>query len=47
LQSFGLGVDLETSHPKMGLLVREAAEHAAELRAGKNKFIKAHFRGRD
>jgi uroporphyrinogen-III synthase len=35
LQSFGLGVDLETSHPKMGLLVREAAEQSAVLTADK------------
>ena len=26
-----LAVDLEASHPKMGVLVREAAEHAADL----------------
>jgi uroporphyrinogen-III synthase len=35
LHSFGLGVDLETSHPKMGLLVREAAEQSAALTAEK------------
>jgi uroporphyrinogen-III synthase len=35
LQSFGLGVDLETSHPKMGMLVREAAERAAAVHAAK------------
>ena len=39
LQSFGLGVDLETSHPKMGLLVREAAEQSAAMTAEKNRSI--------
>ena len=32
LRSYGLSVDLEASHPKMGFLVREAAEHAVKLR---------------
>lgn len=31
LQSLGLAVDLETTHPKMGLLVKEAAEQSAAL----------------
>jgi uroporphyrinogen-III synthase len=31
LRSHGLGVDLEATHPKMGFLVREAAERAPEL----------------
>jgi uroporphyrinogen-III synthase len=31
LRSFGLTVDLEASHPKMGFLVKEAAERAEEL----------------
>lgn len=31
LRSFGLSVDLEASHPKMGFLVKEAAEKAEEL----------------
>jgi uroporphyrinogen-III synthase len=31
LRSFGLSVDLEASHPKMGLLVKEAAEKSEEL----------------
>jgi uroporphyrinogen-III synthase len=31
----GLAVDLEASHPKMGFLVREAAERSAALLAGK------------
>ena len=31
LQQQGIGVDLEPSHPKMGFLVREAAEQAADL----------------
>ena len=26
-----LAIDLEASHPKMGVLVREAAEHAVDL----------------
>ena len=35
LRQQGLTVDLEASHPKMGFLVREAAERAGELLAGK------------
>jgi len=31
LRSFGVAVDLEPSHPKMGLLVKEAGEQSAEL----------------
>ena len=31
LRQQGIGVDLEPSHPKMGFLVREAAERAAQL----------------
>jgi uroporphyrinogen-III synthase len=31
LRSYGLQVDLEASHPKMGFLVKEAAEQSAEL----------------
>lgn len=31
LRSYGLPVDLEPSHPKMGILVKEAAERAGEL----------------
>jgi uroporphyrinogen-III synthase len=31
LREHGLQVDLEASHPKMGFLVREAAERSAEL----------------
>jgi len=31
LRSYGLSVDLETSHPKMGFLVKEAAERAKAL----------------
>jgi uroporphyrinogen-III synthase len=31
LRQHGIGVDLEASHPKMGFLVREAAEKAGEL----------------
>jgi uroporphyrinogen-III synthase len=32
LKTYGLAADLEASHPKMGVLVREAAERSAELR---------------
>jgi uroporphyrinogen-III synthase len=39
LRRQGLGVDLEASHPKMGFLVREAAERAPELLR-----LKRHFR---
>jgi uroporphyrinogen-III synthase len=35
LRGHGIDVDMEPSHPKMGLLVREAAERAATLRASK------------
>ena len=35
LRGHGITVDMEPSHPKMGLLVREAAERAASLRASK------------
>jgi uroporphyrinogen-III synthase len=31
LRSYGLLVDLEASHPKMGFLVKEAAEKSATL----------------
>jgi uroporphyrinogen-III synthase len=31
LRQRGIAPDLEPSHPKMGFLVREAAERAAEL----------------
>jgi uroporphyrinogen-III synthase len=31
LRSFGIRVDLEPAHPKMGILVKEAAERSAEL----------------
>jgi len=32
LRSYGLAADLEASHPKMGFLVKEAAERAEDLR---------------
>jgi uroporphyrinogen-III synthase len=35
LQRYGLRVDLETSHPKMGFLVKEAADQSATLLAPK------------
>jgi uroporphyrinogen-III synthase len=31
LRSYGLSIDLETSHPKMGFLVKEAAEQSKAL----------------
>ena len=40
LRSYGLPVDLEPSHPKMGLLVKEASEKAAALLAGKRQSSK-------
>ena len=36
LRAHGIDVDMEPSHPKMGLLVREAAMQAASLRAAKH-----------
>ena len=35
LRSRGIPIDLESSHPKMGFLVREAAEQSAEILAHK------------
>ena len=35
LRSRGIPIDLESSHPKMGFLVREAAEQSAEILARK------------
>lgn len=35
LRRIGFAADLEASHPKMGMLVREAAERSAELLAAK------------
>ena len=35
LRDHGIDVDMEPSHPKMGFLVREAAERARALRAAK------------
>ncbi len=37
LRSMGLHADLEAAHPKMGLLVREAAERSAEVLREKHK----------
>ena len=31
LREQGIGIDIEASHPKMGFLVREAAERAADV----------------
>jgi uroporphyrinogen-III synthase len=31
LRGLGIAVDLEPSHPKMGLLVKETADRSAEL----------------
>lgn len=36
LTEFGIHVDLEPSHPKMGFLVQEAAEQSSEIRARKS-----------
>jgi uroporphyrinogen-III synthase len=35
LRNAGVSVDLEPTHPKMGVLVKEAAEHSGEILAGK------------
>jgi len=35
LRSYGITVDLEATHPKMGILVKESAERSAELFHGK------------
>lgn len=35
LREFGIQVDLEPTHPRMGILVKEAAEQSSELRAKK------------
>lgn len=37
LREYGIGVDLEPTHPKMGFLVKEAAEQSEELRRRKNR----------
>ena len=37
LASLGVTADMEPSHPKMGILVKEAAERSAELLAEKSK----------
>ena len=37
LHAHGIEVDLEPTHPKMGFLVKEAADRAAEILATKNK----------
>lgn len=37
LREYGLHADLEPSHPRMGILVKEAAERSRELLAGKRK----------
>jgi len=35
LEDYGIRTDFEPSHPKMGLLVNEAADQAAKVLAGK------------
>jgi uroporphyrinogen-III synthase len=35
LRAEGIAIDLEPSHPKMGFLVREAAEQAARILSSK------------
>ena len=37
LRDYDLPVDLEPTHPKMGILVKEASEQAGEIRARKNR----------
>jgi len=37
LHGFGIRVDLEPTHPKMGVLVKEAAERSAEILSLKNR----------
>jgi len=37
IRSLGLQPDIEASHPRMGLLVKEAAEHSAELLEQKHR----------
>jgi uroporphyrinogen-III synthase len=36
LRKHGVEVDIEPSHPKMGFLVKEAAERSGELRRAKS-----------
>jgi uroporphyrinogen-III synthase len=36
LREFGIHVDMEPSHPKMGLLVKEAAEQSTEIKSRKS-----------
>ncbi len=40
LRSLNIAVDLEPSHPKMGLLVKETADRSAELLRRKKTLIK-------
>lgn len=40
LRQQGITIDLEPSHPKMGFLVREAAERAAELKQRKGQEVR-------
>lgn len=42
LQRRGIPPDLEPSHPRMGFLVNEAAQHAAELLARKRSSVPLH-----
>jgi uroporphyrinogen-III synthase len=39
LRQRGIQIDIEASHPKMGFLVREAAERAADVLRGKASFF--------
>jgi uroporphyrinogen decarboxylase len=43
LESYGIGVDLEPSHPKMGFLVKELAIKSRELLKNKTKKESFHF----
>jgi uroporphyrinogen-III synthase len=43
LRENGIQVDLEPSHPKMGFLVKEAAERSEELLRGKSRKVHEHW----
>jgi len=42
LREFGISPDLEPSHPKLGILVREAAEQAGSILASKAASARSH-----
>ena len=39
LREYGIAIDLEPSHPKMGFLVRETAEQSAQLMRRKRRMF--------